>query len=50
MDREILWKKLKKMGFRGKFLASLQKLYEVMVDVAVDDDAHTFGNLATTQS
>ena len=28
VDRSILWKKLSAMGIKGKFLASLQKLYE----------------------
>ena len=28
VDRSILWKKLSDMGIKGKFLASLQKLYE----------------------
>ena len=37
VDRVILWKKLKKMGFEGKFLASLQKLYEVTVTVNVNE-------------
>ena len=29
VNREVLWKKMRKMGFGGRFLASLKKLYEV---------------------
>ena len=29
VDRGILWKKMEKMGFGGKFIASLKKLYQV---------------------
>ena len=29
VDRRILWRKLQRMGFKGKFLDTLKRMYEV---------------------